>query len=85
MGQKVEGDASGGIDGGFTYLAFGPSFQAGDGCFMEFELDLGTAKMHGSGKASGHSHDSGDSGSTEGDFDYNGAMGMLGMRWGWAF
>jgi hypothetical protein len=89
FGQKVNGDASGGLDGRFTYLSFGPSLQAGGGCFMEFEMDLGVAKFHGAGKASGHSTDSNGNNSTDdskdGKFDYDGPMGMIGVRIGLAF
>jgi len=88
FGQKIDGDVSGGADGHFTYLSFGPSLQSRDGCFMEFEMDFGMAKLHGAGKASGYSDDSGDDNSDkteEGKFDYNGPMGMIGVRIGLAF
>jgi hypothetical protein len=92
LGQKVDGSASGGFKGHYTYMSFGPSLQAGDGCFLEFELDLGMANLAGSGKASTNSNDSGPGGTSgntsssgSGDFHYNGPMGMIGARWGWAF
>ena len=81
-GNGNGGSGTGSIDGHFIHFTFGPSYQGAGGFFMELPFDVGTAKLHFSGKANGNSN--GGSGSTSGETDYNGIMGSLGFRIGFS-
>jgi len=81
-GNGSGGSGTGSIDGHFIHFTFGPSYQGAGGFFMELPFDIGTAKLHLSGKASGK--DNGGNGSTSGQTDYNGIMGSLGFRIGFS-